>query len=320
MGGLFGGKTTTKNKSEPWKPQGDALKGAISSATDIYGKAKDTPFYQGDLYAGMDPATREGITGVIDYSKTGGQQAADTFTNAGQALADPGAFRGAIDRFSASAGADPTQGNIAAATAYANNPATDGMIDAASRDVRRNLYEDQLPGINRAAAGSGNTNSSRAGVASGIAERGAADRVGDISAAIRGDAYNRGLAMAEGARTSNMSAQGQTAGLYGQALGQGLDAVKTGNDLNFDNLDAQIRAGQLSQADAQGQIEAEYKKWEGDDQRQSEILERYYKIIGANNWGGTSTTTQKTSGNILGTIAGLGMSAAGLGLFGGGKK
>jgi hypothetical protein len=78
------------------------------------------------------------------------------------------------------AGQDPTKANIAAAGQYADNPYLDGQIDAASRDVTRNLYENQLPGLNEAATDSGNMNSSRAGVAEGIMKRGAADQIGDI--------------------------------------------------------------------------------------------------------------------------------------------
>jgi hypothetical protein len=76
-----------------------------------------------------------------------------------------------------------------------------GMIDAASRDVTRNLYENQIPGLNQAATDSGNMNSSRAGVAQGIMSRGAADQIGDIASNMRGQAYSQGLGLAENART-----------------------------------------------------------------------------------------------------------------------
>jgi hypothetical protein len=49
------------------------------------------------------------------------------------------------------------------------------------RRCSRNLYENQIPGLNMSATGSGNMNSSRAGVAQGIMTRGAADQIGDIA-------------------------------------------------------------------------------------------------------------------------------------------
>src|SRR3546814_4839567 len=82
------------------------------------------------------------------------------------------------------------------------NPSTQGIVEANSRDVVHNLNEETLPGIDRQATATGGITSSRAGVAAGIARRGAEDRVADISASIRGDAYNRGLSLAQGDRKS----------------------------------------------------------------------------------------------------------------------
>ena len=76
---------------------------------------------------------------------------------------------------------------------YINNDILQGQIDAASTDVLRNLQEVQLPGIASNASGSGNSGSSRRAVMDAIATRGAADRIGDISAAIRAPAYMQGV-------------------------------------------------------------------------------------------------------------------------------
>lgn len=319
MGNLFSGTTKTTSKSEPWKPQGDALKNIFGKAENIFADKEGTPFYQGDLYAGMDPATRQAVEQMLAYTKGAGQQTADGISAAGQQITNPGAYNGALSQFSQSAGTDPTQGNIAAATAYANNPAIDGMIDAASRDVNRNLYEQQIPGINMAATGTGNVNSSRAGVAEGIARRGAQDQIGDISANIRGDAFNRGLSLAESGRVSNMGAQGQAAGLYGQQFGQGIATQGAGRDMVLGNAGAAIDASTLFQKDAQGRNDAEFARWQGNDTRDSDLLNRYYSLIGANNWGGTQTNTQKSSPSVFSTLIGGAATLGGLGLFGGAK-
>lgn len=318
MGGLFSGSTKTTTKSEPWKPQGDALKNIFGAAGDNYNNRKDTPWFEGELYAGMDPSTVQSINSLLSFAQGGGQNNANRLSASGMNLADPASFRGAIDNFAAAASADPTQSNIRSATAYANNPAIDGMIDAASRDVTRNLYENDIPGINRAGTATGNINSSRAGIAEGVAVRGAADRVGDISASIRGDAFNRGLALAEGARTSNMSALGQSAGLYGDAMGMGFDAISRGNDMSIRNSAAAIDASQLFQQDNQGRLDADFRRWMGNDTRKDDLLSRYFGIIGANNWGGTQETRQRSTPSIMGTALGIGSLAAGFGAFGGG--
>ena len=318
--GLLGGSTTTTTKSDPWAPQGDALKSIFNSAGALYESKAGTPWYTGDLYANMDPTTAQAIQSMLQYSQGQGASSANKLTSTGAQLTDPAALQGAIGNYASAASADPTEANIKAATAYANNPAVDGMIDAASRDVTRNLYESAIPGIDRSASASGNINSSRAGVAQGIAMRGAQDQIGDISANIRGAAYHKGLSLAEGARSTNLSALGQTAGLYGSALGQGASALQAGNSLAMGNMGSAIDASQLYQKDAQGQLDADFQTWQGNDTRAQDLLDNYYKVIGANNWGGTQTSTQKSSGSILGSVLGVGSMLAGFGAFGGGKK
>lgn len=310
MGSFFGGTKKSTTESNPWEPQGNALKDIFNKAGSIYNSQEGTPWYTGDLYEGMDPATVSAINSLVAQASNRGQQSADQITKAGDALSDPSKLQGSLDQFSAAASADPTQSNIAAATAYANNPAINGMIDAASRDVTRNLYEGQIPGIDRAASAGGNINSSRAGVAQGIAMRGAQDMIGDISANIRGDAYNRGLALAEGARGTNLSAMGQSAGLYGDSLNTGLNALTSGNNLSLGNYGAAIDASKMFQQDRQGQLDADYMRWQGEDTRATDLLSRYYGIVGANNWGGTQTTTDKNSGNIFGKLVGAASTAA----------
>src|SRR3546814_5742871 len=70
-----------------------------------------------------------------------------------------------------------------------------------------------------------------AGVAAGSARRGAEDRVADISASIRGDAYNRGLSLAQGDQAATMGALSTAAGQYDDLTGQGISAMGIGNDM-----------------------------------------------------------------------------------------
>jgi hypothetical protein len=101
------------------------------------------------------------------------------------------------------------------------NPYLDGQIDAASRDVVRNLGENQLTGNASMAAGTGNSGSSRRGVMDAIAMRGAGDRVADISSNMRGQAYNTGLGIAAQQGLSNQNAQLGTNSLNANLMGQG---------------------------------------------------------------------------------------------------
>jgi hypothetical protein len=101
------------------------------------------------------------------------------------------------------------------------NPYLDGQIDAASRDVMRNLGENQLTGNAAMAAGTGNSGSSRRAVMDAIAMRGAGDRVADISSNMRGQAYNTGLGIAAQQGLANQNAALGTNSLNAGLMGQG---------------------------------------------------------------------------------------------------
>ena len=309
MGKLFNGTNKTTQKSDPWAPQADQLKNAMTSAGDIYNQQKATPFFEGDLYAGMGDMTRQGVNSIGQFA--GSNNTGQTISNAANPLLAGGQMSmNSMNDLYGMTQQDATADNIRVAQAYANDPALQGTIDAANRDTARNLYEGDLPEINRNASASGNMNSSRAGMADAIARRGADDRMADTSAVIRSDAYNRGLGMAENQRSNNMTTLGNLTAMGQNGLGLGMEGMLSGDRATMDNYNAMISAGMIDQQDRQGQLDANYAKWQGNDTRQNDLLSRYYNVIGANNWGGTQTTDQKTGGNIFGKIAGAAATAA----------
>lgn len=101
------------------------------------------------------------------------------------------------------------------------NPFLEGQIDAASRDVVRNLGENQLTGNASMAAATGNSGSSRRAVMDAIAQRGAADRVADIGSTMRGAAYDRGLGIAAQQGLANQQTMFGTNQLNAGLMGQG---------------------------------------------------------------------------------------------------
>ena len=76
------------------------------------------------------------------------------------------------------------QDRLADAQNYAINN-SQPLVDAAMRDDYRTLTEQTMPGINQAASASGNMNSSRAGIADAVAQRGFNDRKADMTASIQ---------------------------------------------------------------------------------------------------------------------------------------
>jgi hypothetical protein len=321
MGDLFGGSTTTKSsettETGPSKFQLPYLQGAFNAAQGAFNSSSGTPFYKGDLYAGMTEEAKASLDALKGYASGTGLATAGQLSSIGQNLAGYAGKAGStLDQYLAEASADPTQATIDAAGKYAANPQLDAMIDANSRDVVRNLNEQTLPTLNRAASGTGNINSSRAGVAEGIARRGAEDRVADISATLRGDAYNRGLSLAQNDRNTRLGALGTAASAYSGLAGQGIGALQAGAATGYGAYDQILGANEAEQADNQGKLDQDYAKWQGEDQRQWDLLNRYFGIVGANQWGqsgtSTGTSTQKTSQGLVGGLAGLAITGAGI--------
>jgi len=90
------------------------------------------------------------------------------------------------------ANAAQQQDRLGNAINYANAN-TGSLLDTAMRDDRRNLQENTLTGIDMAASGSGNMNSSRAGIAEAVANRGYDDRRADMASTIQNNLIDRSL-------------------------------------------------------------------------------------------------------------------------------
>ena len=142
-------------------------------------------------------------------------------------------------------------------SSYINNDVLEGQIDAASRDIMRNLTESQLTGNASGAAATGNSGSSRRAVMDAIAARGAADRVGDISAAMRGRAYDTGVNIEAGRAAQNAGFDQQTAlanaGAANRLTGLGLNIAANQGRQNVGNL----QAANLANAAAANRMQAQ---------------------------------------------------------------
>lgn len=320
MGSLFSGsqKTTTNEQTDtgPSKFQLPYLTDAFNAAQSNFKGQGGSPFYQGDLYAGMSDSAKSDLDASKNYATGTGLATANQLSQLGSSLAGfGGKAASTLDDYLTLANGDATAANIKAASSYASNPYLDSQIDAVNRDVGRNLAEVTLPGIDRAASGSGNINSSRAGVASGIAQRGAADRMADNAASLRSQAYSQGLNLAQQDRAQQLNAMGTASQAYQGLAGMGINALNAGTQAGYGAYNVVNQANAMEQADRQGQADADYATWQGNDTRQSDLLSRYMSIIGGNQWGqsGTSsgTSVSKSTPSLLQTAIGLGTMAAG---------
>lgn len=201
--------------------QAPYLQDIYANASNLYNNSS-LPNQQ---VAGLGPMLEQGINQQYGFSQGAGndiyqQQLQQSLANT-QGFGNAGNTANMMS--SGNVYSAPTNNGLNMNTVQqaSSNPYLDGQIDAASRDVVRNLNENQLTGNAAMAAGSGNSGSSRRAVMDAIATRGAGDRVADISSNLRGQAYNTGLGIAAQQGLANQSAQLNTNSVNANLMGQG---------------------------------------------------------------------------------------------------
>jgi hypothetical protein len=132
------------------------------------------------------------------------------------------------------------------------------LVDAAMRDDRRNLQENTLTGINLGASGTGNMNSSRAGVADAVANRAFDDRRADVALDVQDRLIDRSLAQ----QSQQFSDQGnalQGAGMANEgiqnAYTQGLNTLGQGANFGMNAGNSLQGYDQAALMDAQAAFE-----------------------------------------------------------------
>ena len=191
----------------------------------------DTGVYQGSSYVGMTPEQDLAARSLTQFGQdliTGGQGFMNTARGFGQNYAD---------MYNSAMMNDPLQ--TARDYALANSGP---LIQAAMRDSERMLNEQTLPTINMAAASSGNTNSSRAGVAEALARRAYDDRMADTTADIQDKLMARSIAANQDQFRNQMSANDALQRLYGIGVAQVPTAAgMIQNAQNLGRVDAQAQ-------------------------------------------------------------------------------
>lgn len=310
FGSLFGSDAKTKVKNEgptPWKEQSPFLTYGFNEAKNLYNQQAANPYYQGSTYAQLTPEQYNALSLAQNYAVGQGADLANTAAGAAVPMIDAGAQYGAnAQALLGQAGRNTTRQTIRDAAQYASNPYMDGMVDAASRDVGRVLGEQTLPGLADAAIQSGNTNSTQYEVANALARRDAGDRVADISAGLRGDAYQNGLTLAQAGIQNQMAnrlaANAQVGNAFNSGL-SGLDRSQQMANTNFDNL---LTAGNVLQQNNQGILDEAFQRWQGQQQQPWANLGNFWNIVGSGGFDtvGPTTVQQGGSSGIFGRVTG----------------
>lgn len=265
VGGLFGNKAAkyqgaadryaVDQQMRPFNLKEPFLRDLYGGAQGALNDALATGAFTGSTYAGLDPMQMRGITGMGAF----GDRAlglGSSFMDTGQGFA-----QNAQSLFDRAGGR-----TLDDAVNYASSsPQAQSLIDAAMRDSTRRLQEQTLPGIDRSASATGNTRSSRAGVAEALAQRAYDDRRADVAAGVGRDLTNQFLRSEQNDFNNMMRAN------------QGLrDVFGAGTTLSQGGANALTSAGGMLQTDAQGQLDAERDLFE----RQRDFALNQYGIFG----------------------------------------
>jgi hypothetical protein len=317
---------TTKNSSSqttPWAPQAGALTDIFNNAANAYGTASQAtaPTNFTAQFTPDQLATFKSMLGYANGNTTPANQAA-----AGGALTNAG-VTGATGALTGLAGYDPTKLNnpgalIDQANQYASGQNIDAEVANSMLPALQQARDVTLPGIEQNAATSGNTNSSRTGIADGLVQRGLAEQATNLGATLRNQAFTNGLALASGNANSNNSdiLTALNSRLTGgtNAANSGINAGNTSINNAGTLYSLAENAGQGQQAADQANLTNQAQQFQSKTSDPYAALKQYYSILGANNWGrnttGTETdTTTPSAWSVMGGLLGAAGSAAGLG-------
>ena len=278
------------------------------------------PYVEGNLQ-GADSA----LQGVLSTGNYQGQTLADpnqfsvgTANNMGQfgnnmqnqganIMAQTGGFGGnanaLYDQYMGMADS-AGQDRMATAMDYANNN-VDALADVALRDSRRNLDENLRQG-NISASGTGNMNSSRAGVADAIARRDFDDRASDVRTGLQNQLIDRSLQQ----QARQFSDRGDALNAAGQANQGIMNAYGMGMNTMGEGANFGMNAGNFLQQQEQNRLDDMRNRFENDRDFEFDMRERYGQGILAQ--GGTTSNRAQVNkvdpyqGAMGGAMSGFG--------------
>ena len=227
------------------------LEGGEGALNDVLGQG----YYGGPTYAGpnaFSTNTAQAMGGAGGAMINRGAGMMDRFSGFGDNS------QGIYGQYNAMANDARNTDRLAVARDYAVNN-SQPLIDAAMRDDRRNLQENVLPSINQNASATGNTASSRAGVAEAIANRGYDDRRADVTAGIN-DAFT---ARSLGQQNTQFNQQGSALQGAGSANNAIRSAYSEGLNTMGEGANFGMNAGNVLQGYDQAGMDDARARYEG---------------------------------------------------------
>jgi hypothetical protein len=317
----------SSTQTTPWAPQASALQTGFNAAGNALSQSQAAAANAPTNYtAQFDPALLGQFSSMLGYANnnnTGalnaaGNQAATNGANASSAA------------LSKLLGYDPTTLNnphtlIDQANQYVAGQNIPAQVRAAMQGGMETARDVTLPGIAQNAATSGNTDSSRNGIAQGLVERGLAEQSANMQNSLAGQAFGTGLQLAS--NNANANNQGQlvadnaaaNAGNTGLYAGSGAIGSAINGQGNIFGMGE--NAGQGLTAAQQAYLTNQNQQYQAGINDPYAALNPYMKLVGSQLYGtnsnsqGTATTTS-TPGALdiaTGILGALGGAATGLG-------
>lgn len=311
MGSLFKSKTKVTQapfESNPWEPQQDYLKGGFSKAETALDKALGMNGGITDYTADLNDMQTTAVNGLFNTG-TGTAQ-----NIGGQMVAAGGDLAGALGQYAQNAQqmfgtstADRTGMIRDQGMQMAENPYIQGQIDAVARDANQMLSL-QSADVNANASGTGNINSTRAGVLDSLNQNAAADRVAAVSSQLRGDAFSQGMGLANDVDARVASERLAANNALGDVGKTGYDLMTQGWDTQRSGFSDALGAGSVFQQQAQNEINGQREMSQSD----LDLIQKYMGIVGGN-FGQSGFQSQVTqSPSIFQQLVGGATAAAGL--------
>jgi hypothetical protein len=314
----------TQSSSTPWAPQAAALTDAFNNAQTAYGQSSQAKAPT-DFVAQFTPDQLKTFQSMLGYANGNTSPATTSATGAALQNAGTAATQGALTGLS---NYDPTKLNNTqsisdAAKQYADGQDITAQTNKAMQAAREQVRDVTLPGISQNAAQTGNTNSSRTGIAQGLVDRSLSENAQDTYNSLYSNAYSNGLNLASSNANANNA---NSLGALSSAAGAGTNAANSGVNASSAGINDQTNlfglantAGSGQQAANQANLNNQSAQYASQVSSPYASLQQLMSIIGSQKWGqdttGTSTTTSNPS--ALSMIGGLlGAAGQGASLFG----
>jgi hypothetical protein len=327
-----GGSQTTVQKSEPWSGQQPYLKDIYSQAAGLYGNAAGYTPYPGQRVAGMTPMQNQGIDaayGNIVGGNTSAQNAEAMLTKTLQ-----GGYGQSNPYLQAATGGKSMAGNTQSLMDktigggfVGSNPYLDDVFKTSAQAVTDQFNQQILPGLKTQGIQGGMYNSSRQGIAEGLAAGEAQKGLLNLAAQIYAPAYEnersrqmQAAQMQTAAGESDLNRMLQGAGLYqtGYENERQRQMTAAGLSPTLSNWGANqlINLGAYDQNQLQNELNAQQNYWNEYQMAPLQRLGNYsQQVMAGGSPGGTSTFS--TSGGGGSSLTGLlGGAAMGAGIAG----